>query len=185
METLVLLSGGIDSAACVAFYKQLAHSVSGLFVDYSQPVCAREEKSATDIAAYYGIPLKKIHCTGLATNYAGEISGRNAFLVFAAMLFQPIQKGIVALGIHWGTAYYDCSESFVADLSRIISGYSNGKVVLGTPFLQWDKQMIYKFSADANVPVNLTWSCEIGPDVPCGRCLSCSDRKGLHVCTTV
>jgi 7-cyano-7-deazaguanine synthase len=185
METLVLLSGGIDSAACVAFYRQLGHSVSGLFVDYGQPVSAREEKSAFDIAAHYEIPLKKIHCAGPATNYAGEISGRNALLVFAAMLFQPIQKGIVALGIHRGTTYYDCSESFATDLNRIINGYSNGRVALGTPFLKWDKQLIYKFTADTNVPVNLTWSCEIGPKMPCGRCLSCGDRKELHVRTTI
>ena len=41
METFVLLSSGIDSAACVAFYRQLGHSVSGLFVDYCQPVRVR------------------------------------------------------------------------------------------------------------------------------------------------
>jgi 7-cyano-7-deazaguanine synthase in queuosine biosynthesis len=30
----------------------------------------------------------------------------------------------------------------------------------------------------------LTWSCEVGPLVPCGRCLSCEDRGHLSVCTT-
>ncbi len=52
MDVIVLLSGGIDSAARVAFYRQLGHAVAGVFVDYGQPVRAQEEKSAVAIAAH-------------------------------------------------------------------------------------------------------------------------------------
>lgn len=185
MDTIVLLSGGIDSTACIAFYRRLGHAVTGLFVDYDQPVRRREEQSAIAIAAHYDVPLSIIRCAGPHTSFSGEIGGRNALLVFAALMFRPIQSGIIALGIHWGTTYYDCSESFAADLGRIISGYTNGKTSLGTPFLTWRKRLIYQLAVDADVPVHLTWSCEVGPDTPCGRCLSCRDREGLHVRTTV
>lgn len=97
MDTIVLLSGGIDSAACVAFYSQLGYRVAGVFVDYGQPARQPEEKSAAAIAAHYKIPLTLIRCSGAQTNYAGEISGRNAFLVFTALLSRPIQAGIIAL----------------------------------------------------------------------------------------
>lgn len=46
MEALVLLSGGIDSAACVAFYRRLGNDVAAVFVDYGQPVREQEERSA-------------------------------------------------------------------------------------------------------------------------------------------
>ena len=177
----MLLSGGIDSAACVAFYKHLGHSVSGLFIDYGQPVHEQEKRSAGAVATHYNIPFATIRCAGPETNYVGEIAGRNAFLVFTALLFRPIQCGIIALGIHHGTAYYDCSESFAEDLNRIISGYTSGRVALGTPFLRWDKQMVYQYAGQANVPVELTWSCEVGPAAPCGHCLSCRDRERLNV----
>jgi 7-cyano-7-deazaguanine synthase in queuosine biosynthesis len=36
-EVLVLLSGGIDSAACLDFYKELGRPPCALFVDYGHP----------------------------------------------------------------------------------------------------------------------------------------------------
>jgi 7-cyano-7-deazaguanine synthase len=181
MEAIVLLSGGIDSASCLAFYAQLDHAVSGVFFDYGQPVREQEEKSAAAIAAHYNVPLTTIRYSGPKTNYAGEIAGRNALFVFATLLFRPVQRGIIALGVHHGTTYYDCSQSFTEDMGRIVSGYTSGQVVLGAPFLNWDKQMVIQFAVQANVPVELTWSCEVGPSRACGKCLSCRDREKLHV----
>ena len=182
MNTLVLLSGGIDSSCCVAFYRRMEHSVTGVFVDYGQPVRAREEQSAKAISNYYSIPLHVIRCSGLGAEFQGEIPGRNAFLVFAGLLYHPSFSGLLALGIHGGVTYYDCSEHFTAQLSSLLSGYRDGKVVLATPFLQWSKQKVYELSAELAVPVSLTWSCEVGPFEACGRCLSCKDREHLDVC---
>lgn len=184
LKTYVLLSGGVDSTSCIAFYLRLGQPVAGIFVDYRQPPHAQEEHSARMVAAHYSIPLEVIRCDGQRTNYSGEISGRNAFLVFAALLFMPVQNGVISLGIHQGTPYYDCSESFATDLTRIVSGYTNGLVTLGLPFLSWSKGMIYQFAHDVGVPVQLTWSCEVGPTTPCGQCLSCRDREGLHARST-
>jgi len=90
---------------------------------------------------------------------------------------------LIALGIHAGTAYYDCSEHFVGHLNALLSGYCNGRTVLAAPFLSWSKHSVYDFCAKNEIPIHLTWSCEIGPVTPCGRCLSCEDRGQLSVCT--
>lgn len=41
LEVLVLLSGGIDSTACLDFYLQLGRPSCALFVDYGQPAAVR------------------------------------------------------------------------------------------------------------------------------------------------
>jgi 7-cyano-7-deazaguanine synthase len=182
MQAVVLLSGGIDSSCCIAFYQQAGHEVTGVFVDYGQPVREREEQSATAIARHYAIPLHLIRTAGPAQISEGEIAGRNAFLVFAAFLHLPLQSGLMVLGIHAGSPYYDCSEHFIAHLNALLSGYSDGKVSVAAPFLEWSKKAVFDFCHEAKVPVELTWSCEVGPLVPCGHCLSCEDRARLNVC---
>lgn len=180
MKTVILLSGGIDSAACVSFYSRLGHPVEALFVDYGQPTRVREKASATDVASHYSIPLEIVVCHGPKGSFAGEIVGRNAFLIITAMLYKLNWKGIIALGIHAGTPYYDCKERFVVDISRIMDGYSDGRLVLGVPFLSWTKDMIWNYCSELNVPVALTWSCEVGPTKPCGTCRSCKDREAIY-----
>lgn len=183
MNALVLLSGGIDSACCVAFYRQMGHEVMGVFVDYGQPVNAQEERSANAIALHYKIPLHIIRSSGPPKEFEGEIAGRNAFLTFAALLYSPDHTGLIVLGIHAGAAYYDCSKHFIGHLNALLSGYSNGTIAIAAPFLTWSKQSIYDYCIKNKVPVELTWSCEVGPLAACGHCLSCEDRGHLNVCT--
>jgi 7-cyano-7-deazaguanine synthase len=183
MNTIVLLSGGIDSSCCVAFYRRMKHVVTGVFIDYGQPVREKEELSAKAVADHFSVPLHVIRCSGPAMEFSGEIPGRNAFLAFTAVLYHPAFSGLLALGIHGGTSYYDCSEHFATALSAMLSGYRDGQILLATPFLHWSKQRVYEVSSELEVPVALTWSCERGPLEPCGQCLSCRDREYFHVCT--
>ena len=111
---------------------------------------------------------------------SGELIGRNAFLIFTAILYCKISSGIISLGIHSGTPYFDCSESFVKIINKLLEEYSNGKVILNAPFIKWDKKMIYDYCKENNVPIHLTYSCENGFNPPCGTCLSCKDRKALN-----
>ncbi|MBZ5514742.1 MAG: 7-cyano-7-deazaguanine synthase [Acidobacteriia bacterium] len=184
MKSLVLLSGGIDSAACVAFYLKLGHPVEGLFIDYGQPVHAAEKASAKKVARHYSIPVEGVVCQGPKVAFCGEVLARNAFLVMAAMLYKPQWTGLIALGVHAGTSYYDCSGEFVADISRIMDRYADGRIVLGAPFLHWTKAMVWEFCLQNDVPVDITWSCEVGPAKPCGTCLSCRDLEAVHARST-
>jgi len=179
-RTLVLTSGGIDSTACIKYYQDLGFNVEGFFVDYGQRARLKEYESVTKIAAFYKIQYKTLTINNNLTLSSGEIRGRNGFLIMAALLANPDFTGLFSLGIHSGVPYYDCSKEFVKKMNVLVTEYSDGQITIDTPFIDWDKKMIVSYCRDAEVPIHLTYSCENG-DEPCGKCLSCLDRRALNV----
>jgi 7-cyano-7-deazaguanine synthase len=70
IAALILLSGGIDSAACVAYAKSIASPVEALFIDYMQPARDSERDAAIRVSGHYGIPLQIVEATASpATSY--------------------------------------------------------------------------------------------------------------------
>lgn len=175
----VLVSGGIDSAALLAFYLSQRFSVRALFVDFGQPAARQESRAAKEVCNHYGVDLSIMTVKSGATFSSGEITGRNAFLVFSALLVCGTRPGMIAMGIHEGPPYYDCSEGFLKSIQTVVDGYAAGKVKVAAPFLKWGKQVIWEFCKEAKVPVESTYSCETGGVPPCGNCLSCKDREAL------
>lgn len=178
-RTWVLLSGGIDSAACLAFCLKNHTGVQCLHVSYGQPAARLESAAATAIARHFDVPLNSFQWSGLRELGAGEIVGRNAFLLLAALLHIGRSQGVLAIGIHRNTPYYDCSPPFLSALQTLFDHYCDGRVRLTAPFVDWSKAQIYSFCHDARVPIKLTYSCESGADPPCAACLSCRDRQAL------
>lgn len=178
----VLLSGGIDSTACAAFYLELGFLVHGLFVDYGQAAVQPEVKAAKAIAAHYNISLVMLRWHGQREKREGLVLGRNAFLIFGALMEVPENVSILATGVHSGTDYFDCSPSFVKSAQSLIDMYTGGALQLGVPFLNWSKGDIWSFCKSQQVPVELTYSCERGEAQPCGKCLSCRDLEALYAC---
>ena len=68
-------------------------------------------------------------------------------------------------------------QMFVDNMNRVIDCYANGKIILEAPFLNWVKPEIISYCKANSLPVHFTYSCESGKVPPCGRCLSCLDRK--------
>ena len=178
-DAIVLLSGGIDSAACARFLRNHGYSVRGLFVDYGQKAARFEKRSAEALSHSLEIVLDCVSLTSPARFGAGEVAGRNAFLVFAALLTGQLRTGIIALGIHSGTTYYDCSTAFVRSIDRLLAEHTDGRIRLSTPFINWSKKNIFDYYKASKLPIEVTYSCESGQMPPCGRCLSCRDRRML------
>jgi 7-cyano-7-deazaguanine synthase len=181
-KCVVLLSGGMDSAACVDFYQRQGLAVSGLHVSYGQPAASHEVASAKAIARHYGIPLSIISMNGARPKSDGELLGRNAFLLFAALLELDTSRAMLAVGIHSGTPYYDCSSNFLTTVQSIVDGQCDGRIRVVAPFLKWTKREIWDYCLKYQVPTGLTYSCEKGLDRPCGVCLSCRDLEALRAC---
>ena len=175
----MLMSGGIDSTACAHYFLQRGDSVTGLFVDYGQPAVHRERQAAERIANHLKLPLSVMSFRCDRRVGAGELTGRNAFLIFAALMGAHPTDGLLSLGLHSGTTYYDCGPAFVEQVGLIVEAYSDGRLALHCPFLLHDKALVYEYARIEGLPLNLTYSCELGTVPPCGRCASCLERNGL------
>lgn len=178
-KVAVLLSGGIDSTACVAFYLEQGCAVHALFIDYGQVSATRELRASRAIAEHYGVPYTKLKLSGAHKKAEGLIVGRNAFLLLSALMEIPDRTAIVAIGVHGGTAYSDRSPLFVRKIQSLFDIYTQGVVRIGAPFLRWSKAKIWRFCMTRDLPMELTYSCECGTKQPCGRCQSCRDLEVL------
>jgi len=181
-DVLVLLSGGIDSSACVRFYLSQRSNLRALFIDYGQQSAKQEAEAANKISQHYCIPLRVMSSVGTTGKSSGVVLGRNAFLLYFALMEFCSHVGIIAIGIHAGTSYFDCSKAFIDSTQTVFDAYAGGQIQIGAPFLDWTKREVWDYCLQQNVPLEKTYSCELGRNQPCGECLSCIDLEKLRAC---
>jgi 7-cyano-7-deazaguanine synthase len=125
------------------------------------------------------VPLRIHRVRGASGFSTGELIGRNAFLLFSAVFLSRCYSGLIAIGVHGGTSYYDCSPAFICAMGRLINEHTDGALQLIAPFLHWSKKEVFDYFGISGIPIGLTYSCEAGKVPPCGRCASCRDRRAL------
>ena len=180
MNVTVLLSGGIDSAACMAFYMASGHRVSALHVDYGQLARLNERRAAAAVAERMRVPLEILAVQNARRKGDGEVPGRNALLISLAVMETAQETQLLAIGVHSGTPYYDCSVEFIQMMNALVVSQTDGMVQVGAPFLAWTKRQIWDFASNGDVPLWLTYSCERGGEDACGECPSCKDLRQLR-----
>lgn len=182
-RVIVLASGGLDSTACIAYYCHHKYLVELLWVNYGQEAAKMESRAVRRIAKFYKAPLQTVSLKGLkwrVTLDVPEYLGRNAILALLGTTSLHIENGLVAMGIHSGTDFVDCSETFQSQIEDMIELLSHGLIKVDFPFGRWRKQDIAQFCVQYSVPVELTYSCLRGTTIPCGTCASCKERRKLY-----
>lgn len=158
--------------------REAGHTVCAMFIDYGQIVSAREEHSSRAIAEHFEVSWRRIR-VDLGREFGeGETLYRNGLFVFAAAAASPDGSSI-AVGIHAGSPYPDCSSNFLNNLEQTLKASSSGFGALVAPLQEWHKPQIIAYAHACDLPLSLTYSCEADPSEPCGRCSSCRDRSGL------
>lgn len=179
-KVLILISGGIDSTACIHYYKSRDFLVETSFVDFGQLSLRRERNAIKRISSYYKVKTNIVRIKNDKDFKGGEISFRNIFLITAVLVGLKDYQGLISLGIHSGTDYADCGPSFVKVTNSILDLYTNGSVILEAPFLTFSKSEIVEYCISNEIPLHLTYSCELGLNQPCGKCLSCNGLKKIY-----
>jgi 7-cyano-7-deazaguanine synthase len=179
-KVTVLFSGGIDSTSAAILLKSAGLTVRGLFINFGQASQKMEQRSVARLKDIIGISVDEIHVGSRSALGIGELTGRNTFLISAALLLGNCDSGGIAIGIHSGTSYYDCSPDFAEKIDELVRQCSGGRLSIVAPFIRWSKDDVYSYFLSQNIPLHETYSCEAGTSPPCRRCMSCRDRVRLE-----
>ncbi len=177
MKTIVLLSGGLDSATVLAGCVGSRDECLALGFDYGQPHRIELDHAAW-IAAHYKTPFEVASVPAMPKVNDVVFAGRN--FVFAAIAIATAQaRGFdrIAVGCNasdW-ERFPDCRPEFWRRLTDCAGAYG---VAVATPLIYLSKRDVVEQARLLGVPVENTWSCySPQDDEPCGECLACTTRQ--------
>jgi 7-cyano-7-deazaguanine synthase len=204
--SVVLLSGGMDSATCLALAAREAPPVHALTVVYGQRH-RREVRSARALARHFRVrrhvvvtlPLRPLLASSLTRpgrplprrpSRSGRIPStyvpaRNTILLSLALGYAESHRlGAIYIGANAidYSGYPDCRPAFLRAFERAArlgtrTGTEGGVGVrVRAPLLRRSKKAIVRLGERWGVPWRLTWSCYAGGRRPCGRCDACRLR---------
>ena len=205
MSTLVLFSGGLDSAVLAAHEAQGA-SIQPVYVSVglaweSAELAIVERLLAAPVFAGTLSPLAQVAFTmrdvyppthwaiqGMPPAYDTPdhdvyLTGRNLVLLTkAAVLATVTGAHRIALGPLAGNPFPDARPDFFSAMALALSLGLDHHLEIATPFLAWDKARVIRRGVDLQVPLDLTLSCMqpvAGRELPvhCGRCSKCRERR--------
>jgi 7-cyano-7-deazaguanine synthase len=173
--SLILLSGGLDSALCLARYG----ATQAIGFDYGQPH-AIELGYAARLAEHYGVPFAVHQLPHMPRVNDVVFAGRNAVLLtVAAAHAQAAGIDSVVIGCNFSDAqrFPDCRPAFIKAMSDALHGAYGVRVA--APLLTMTKAQIVAEAKERGIPE--TWTCY--QPTPAGeRCGICYSCKGLQSC---
>jgi 7-cyano-7-deazaguanine synthase len=208
VKAVVVLSGGQDSATCLALAvrKYGAGEVAAITFDYGQRH-AVETRYARRLARRFGIAEHKVVGLGFYRNLTTNalldpsmpirrgrtcpntvVEGRNAFFLLAASVWA---KSLGATQVYVGVSeadssgYHDCRAAFIRAQGRAIRLALDYPVRIVAPFLHTMKAEEWALAARLGILDVIrreTVTCYNGiPGDGCGRCPACVlRRRGLR-----
>ena len=201
-KTVVVLSGGMDSAVLLADLVHKGHECVAISFDYGSKHNACELPMAQALCQSMGIahtlvPLPFINDlfdSSLLESGDAVPDGaydadnmkstvvpfRNGIMLsIAAGYAESVGASQVALASHAGdhAIYPDCRPEFNGALSSAIHIGTDNQVSLTFPFADIDKRAIGDLGRTLGIDFAATWTCYKGGEAHCGSCGACDERK--------
>ena len=208
-KAIVLVSGGLDSATCLAIAKAQSYECYAISFEYGQR-SRSELQAAKEIVAATGIVEHKIfslqmgelgssaltdvhikvpeeESEGIPVTY---VPARNTVFLSYALAWTEVLKGeaiFMGLNARDYSGYPDCRPEYVAAFQQLINlatkrSVEGGIIKLETPLIDLNKSEIIKIGLRLGVNYGNTVSCYQADESgrACGRCDSCRFRhKGF------
>lgn len=205
-RAVVLLSGGLDSATCLAIARSEGYECHAMSFDYGQRH-ESELKAAERVAQEQGAAaFKVIHINmgdiggsaltdksiavpetpseGIPVTY---VPARNTvFLALALGWAEVLDADAIFIGVNAldYSGYPDCRPAFIAAFEQLANlatrrGVEGAPIRIEAPLLNLTKAQIIRKGTELGVDYGLTVSCYQADDQgrACGRCDSCRLRR--------
>ena len=204
MSTVVLLSGGLDSAVLAAHEAQ----ADPVFPVYVSVGLAWEDAEVAMVERLLASPpyrnvdkLSRVSFTmrdvyspthwairGVPPAYDTPdedvyLTGRNLVLLTkAGVIASKIGATRIALGPLAGNPFPDARPEFFGAMAKAMSLGLDHSLEIVTPFLTWEKEDVIQRGVELGVPFEFTLSCMnpvIAAGLPqhCGLCSKCRERR--------
>lgn len=198
-DTLVILSGGMDSATTLALAKYMKpEKLHTITFDYGQKH-SNETEQAAKIAQHFGVGCTTIDLNGLASHFDTSLSKTsekeipdshgegvpNTYVPFRNTIMLAIAAGYAQ---SWGysqimyganvidySGYVDCRPEFIDEMNDVVRIH-DGDLSIQAPIALLTKSDVVRLGNKLKVPWELTWSCYRGGEKACGQCPSCQYR---------
>jgi 7-cyano-7-deazaguanine synthase len=203
-KAVVLLSGGLDSAVCLAEAAR-EFDCALLHLNYGQRTEIRELAAFEALADHYGVAERLVSDTGHLRAIGGSSlvdadldveTGLPAAGAPVPSTYVPFRNAhILSLGVSWaevlgakavfigaveedGSGYPDCRREFFDHFEAAVRAGTKPEteIEIRTPLIGLDKGAIVKRGLELGCPLELTWSCYTDETAACGRCESCRLR---------
>lgn len=199
-DTLLMLSGGIDSVALAYNLKEKGLNFSGLYIDFGMEPRMQEMHSVKYFANELDFPLEIFDLSNFCKSFLGHIPPSQISIDELDVLTRwPNAKGGFVVPLAIASFYGEVVEAtniqvgvlksqsesrknlvqFFEEWPRtvhLLTGASS-TINVGTPFIGMSKTDVLLSVAHNGIPFEITWSCLYGGREHCGVCKRCKERK--------
>jgi len=201
-KTVIVLSGGMDSAVLLADTLAKGYDTAAISFDYGSKHNARELPMAVSMCKHSNIRHKIVNLPFINDLFSSSLlqSGdeipdghyaaqnmqstvvpfRNGILMSIAVgLAESMKADRVLLGSHAGDhfIYPDCRPEFNAAFAQAALLGTDWQVSVRFPFAEIDKRNIGDLGRRLGVDFKQTWTCYKGGERHCGTCGACQERR--------
>ncbi|HHY22248.1 MAG TPA: 7-cyano-7-deazaguanine synthase [Bacilli bacterium] len=188
MKVVTLLSGGLDSSLLACLLSEEMHEQFPLFINYGQINFKKEWEACVNTCNQlhlrqpelldlggYG---KSIH-SGLTNENLDIINdvflpNRNALLLITASAY-ALQNGCTHVAIGFlneaNHIFPDQTRAFLNKMEELLYVSLAKRIYIMSPLISLDKIDIINLAKKKGLAN--TYSCHLGTEKPCGRCIAC------------
>ncbi|MGB9721851.1 MAG: 7-cyano-7-deazaguanine synthase QueC [bacterium] len=190
-NSIILLSGGLDSTVSAAIAVKKTNPLFALTIDYGQRSAKMEILASKRICKALKIKhkiiklsfLKEFKNCSLITNYQSPVTlariwvpNRNAlFINIAACFAEYYNADLIVTGFNLEEAreFPDNTKNFINAINKSLQFSTLRRIKVISYVANYTKKDIYKLGLKYKAPLKHIYSCYIGGKKMCGKCPSC------------